>query len=273
MEDTLWLANMRGNAILGFDLVDCQWSSEIRHPLLNLPHSLWAITTDKWLLVVSTGTDAILAFDLHGELVWDWLAVEHGFIYDPLGYPSQVHRGGDYAQCFIPTIHQVTHINSAIDVGDSSIFATLFHQGTVVEIDRKSGNHRVLVQGLLRPHAVRPMTCDKYLVSDSARGRVVEFEPRSRRVREVVSGYGWVSDALLLRPGLLGVLDSDASRLALVDFKSKREVAAIQFDADWRPYQVLCIPEKVAARLYRLDSSCENTRGPLPRFTDQLPEP
>src|SRR5262249_50482258 len=152
------------------------------------------------LLLTSCGTDAIIEVSTEGVETWTWLAAEHGYAVTPHGHRRSIDRRNDHRLVTVPTLEQATHCNSAVPgtvAGRPAVLASLFHQGEVVAIDRRTGRREVLASGLSNPHSIRPAR-DGWLVSDSQASSVVVLDERFRVRRTIDGDFNWVQDALQL---------------------------------------------------------------------------
>src|SRR3989442_10596316 len=122
-------------------------------PLFNALHSI--SRTRHGYLVASTGLDLLLEFNREGEILWEWWATDHGFEETPTGRHRVLDKSADYRTVQYGTLSQTTHVNSAAELPDGRILASLFHQGAVIVIDRETGPWQVVLEGLDHPHAVR----------------------------------------------------------------------------------------------------------------------
>lgn len=148
---------------------------EIRSPLLTQVRSLHR--TEKGLLVTARGIDALLEFDLNGNLIWSWWGTVEGY--------DQAHGGGirivdkqqDHRLKNYSGRLQTTHLNSAIvDPYDpANILTILFYQGVVARIDRRTLKHEIVIRGLNGAHHIRPHSTG-YMLSNSRKGEVLLFD-------------------------------------------------------------------------------------------------
>jgi hypothetical protein len=213
-------------------------------PLMNDLHSVRP--SSAGILVTSSGTDAILEMSLEGDLRWAWLAREHSYWSAPNGVASRVSRFGEYRSGTSDTEDQSTHCNSALVAergGREAIFATLFHQGTIIAIDKISGRHEVVFRGLGRPHALRRLD-DGWIVCDSYSGAVVLLTEDFWISRVFEEKFNWVIDAMPLEnTGHLLIADSNNSRLAVWDVSAERVVHQMTYPSGWRIFQIDTPPQ------------------------------
>jgi hypothetical protein len=211
-------------------------------PTFNLLHSL--SRTAHGYLVTSTGLDAILEFTRDGRLLWSWWATEHGFEWTPTGERRIVDTTADYRGIKYGTLTQTTHVNSAVELPDNRVLASLFHQGMVVAIDRDSGAWQPVVEGLDHPHALRLLTDDYFTVADTGQGRalLVHLKDGKGKIEaEVVAPTTWLQDCCYdYRRDQWILVDGKNSRIILRSGTSgQRTLAQLDLDPEWRLYEVL----------------------------------
>lgn len=190
---------------------------EIRSPLLSQVRSLRR--TEKGLLVTASGIDALLEFDLSGNLIWSWWGTEQGY--------DQAHGGGtrvidkqvDHRLKNYPGRLQATHLNSAIvDPYDpSKILTILFYQGTVARIDRNTLKHEIVIRDLNGAHHIRPHSAG-YMLSNSRKGEVLVFDKNftlQKRIPGTNRFYPvkWVQDAIETPFGTHLIADCNSFKL------------------------------------------------------------
>ena len=122
------------DAMYGYDQ-NWQLRQTITHPLFNDLHEIAWDGTHFW--VTASGIDALLKLNRDGDVVDTVLfgALSPG-VRERLDIPSRhVDLGLDYRETFFPLLgSHVTHVNG-IQIVDGRQYATLFHQGAVVELE------------------------------------------------------------------------------------------------------------------------------------------
>ena len=88
------------------------------------------------------------------------------------------------------TLKQTTHVNSVAELPDGRVLATLFHQGTVIAIDRATGSWQTLLGGLDHPHAVRVLDEEHITVADTAHGKALLISLKGGQARVEVEVDG-----------------------------------------------------------------------------------
>lgn len=221
--------------------------SHVQHDVVSLPtfnllHSL--TQTQRGYLVASTGLDAILEFTRDGELLWDWWATDHGFAVTPAGERRNIDKAADHRTIKYGTLKQTTHVNSAAELPNGDILASLFHQGMIILIDRETGKWRTVLEGLDHPHAIRVLAEDYITLADTGRGRALMVKIKDGKgtiEAEVQAGTTWLQDSFY---------DYRNDRWILVDGKNTRVtlrtgptgnklLAQYNLNPEWRLYEAL----------------------------------
>ena len=180
--------------------------SAMTHPWFNYIHSV-EITPDATLLLASAGSDLIVELTLSGEVVWHWFGPENGYHACPDGSAAFFDRNADYRRMRRSTGEQAMHITSAIFESKRSVLATLFHQGTLIAIDRETGRTRTLLAGLHRPHGLHCYD-DGFILSDTLGHRILLLD-RGFKVRsEVPFGSQWLQDTIVTSAGTYLTLEN-----------------------------------------------------------------
>lgn len=214
-------------------------------PIFNTLHSL--SRTRRGYLAASTGLDAIVEFTKEGQLLWSWWATDHGFEFTPAGVRREVDRATDHRGTRFGTLVQTTHVNSAAELPDGRILASLFHQGTVIVIERDSGAWRVVLDGLDHPHAVRVLDEQHFTVADTGRGRAlmvsVDSQGQGKIEREISVETNWLQDCQYDLPRDRWLLvDGQQSRVLLRSGPGgEKDLARYELDPQWRLYEALVI--------------------------------
>ena len=170
------------------------------------------------LLATSTGVDGLLevSFDNTERLIWSWLATEHGYDLKPNGEKRVIDRQANYQEVGTSTPEHTTHVNSSLNYRTDKILATLFHQGTLIEIDKQNGSSRILLEGLKSPHHARQRK-EGFLVSDTRNNRVLLLDHSFAIKKAFENDYNWIQDCLELENGHYLIGDSNNSRIVRVD--------------------------------------------------------
>lgn len=237
-DDHIFVNSMHGSRILvldsSFDLVDV-----LATPLMNDLHSI--TPSANGFLITSCGTDSVLEMTPEGEPLWTWLACERGFRQTPRGKSIRIDRRHDYRSTPIDTRDQSTHCNSAIAAelgGRDVVLVTLFHQGQLIAIDKRTGKHSALVHGMRNPHSIRPRA-GGWVLSEARQGAVVLLDQDFWIADVIEKDFNWVQDALPLDDDeQLVIADANNSRFVLWDLANGKQVREIGYSRDWDVYQV-----------------------------------
>ncbi|MGH2509468.1 MAG: hypothetical protein ACRDHZ_18985, partial [Ktedonobacteraceae bacterium] len=210
----------------------------------NVLHSL--SRTQRGYLVASSGVDVLAEFDEQGQLLWDWWAVEHGLEVTPTGEPRVLEKDADHRGIRYGTLEQSTHVNSAAELPDGRILATLFHQGMVILIERASGTWRPVLEGLDHPHAVRIVDAQHFTVADTVHGRALLVRLENERghiLQEIQAETDWLQDCQYSeRYECWFLVDGKHSRvLRRGGLAGEQPLAAFDFDPEWRLYELLVL--------------------------------
>lgn len=235
----LAIASMATNQICLFiNLLEC--TRTLRNQAFNDLHSI--VPTQRGYLITSSGVDAIIEVDDQGNTVWGYWFVDEGYNQTPLGHRRIIDKMADHSHSHYPTLHQTTHVNSAIILQDESgkerfVLATLFHQGELVQIDRETNKCTVILDGLRCPHSIRQYG-DIFLLCDSANGRVLMLNRNYEIIKELKDDFTWVQDAIYLEEKQTIVL-VDANNFRLVFWNIDNDQKEfVMYDENWRIFQI-----------------------------------
>jgi hypothetical protein len=240
----------------------------LTHPWLNYVHSVDP-TPDGTLLLASAGSDLIVELASDGEVVWHWFGPEHGYRACPDGTPTFFDPAADYRQLRRGTAEQALHVTSAILGSEGCVLATLFHQGTLVAIDRASGATRDLLTGLRRPHGLHRRD-GGYIVSDTLGHRVLLLDRALRVCDEIPFGAQWLQDTIVTSAGTYLTLENVhidqvpepglANRLTEIDVDG-RPLRGLEVDPDARLFTACELDEDLARGLARRWGRSGRLRG------------
>ncbi len=216
----------------------------VSSPLFNALHSI--SRTRRGYLVASTGLDLLVEFNRAGEILWSWWATEHGFELTPTGQPRVLDKAVDHRSMKYGTLSQTTHVNSAAQLPDGSVLASLFHQGMIIAIDRETGEWRPVLEGLDHPHAVRVLDEEHFTVADTVHGRalLVRIKRDGGHIeQEIDAGTNWLQDCRYDSIHNCWILvDGKNSRVSLRrGFSGERAFAHFDFNPEWRLYEAQVI--------------------------------
>jgi hypothetical protein len=211
--------------------------SRFSHPTFNNMHTI--VPTRRGFLHTISGLDAIMETDDQGHSLYEWWATEHGYDVLPTGRTRAIDRQIDHRYVVYPTRGQATHVNSArfADEQEQEIVATLFQQGQVISIDRRSGRCRVLLDGLHKPHDVRPYPGGGWVVSNTADHETLLLDKRWRIKRRIAMDFDWVQSSTPLADGSIVIADANNHRLVRV-YADGRPTEIRAFPLDWKIFLV-----------------------------------
>ena len=221
-------------------------SHTISLPQFNALHSI--SRTRNGYLVASTGVDLILEFNREGDILWQWWATDHGFGTTPTGQVRELDKTADHRVIKYGTLQQTTHVNSAAELADGRVLATLFHQGMVIAIDRDSGQWQPIVEGLDHPHSVRIVDEQHFTVADTVHGKAllvrVPVSGGQGQIEKVVDAdTNWLQDCSYDRErDIWTLVDGKNTRILLQQGQSDRVVSRFDFDPEWRLYEACPLP-------------------------------
>lgn len=278
------LAVAAGDEVRVYDM-DANLTHVYRNPWFAQLHSVHFSGDGERLLVVSTGFDTVLEFDLARRvLTWAWNAWDHGYDVSPGGV--RLSRGANEAAAStrrrvivadpagwggfgLPTYLTAAHVNNACYRNDDVMLITLFHQGSAVVVDRHHAKPREVMTGLLNPHGFEPGWNGDHLVTDTRRGRVVFFDA-ALAMKQVLqidggaptparAGMGeWLQNTLHLGHGLYAAIDMHRSGIWLFE-PATRRCRKIDVDPDWAVQNVIGIDRRRSRALSaRLDAFAEH---------------
>lgn len=240
--ECLVVNSMMGNTITAFN-PDLSIAWRISHPLLCDLHSI--VDSSGGYLITSSGVDGALEFTPGGKLIWSWLAPEHGYSRTNAGGVRRINPLRHYGLQTPVTETQSTHCNSAVVVEPGSrgtVAMSLFHQGEVILIDRRSGRSKSVIQGLMHPHSLRRVGIDGWSVCDTGANSIVLLDANLRPRRVIDGPFDWVQDALC-ETGSAVVMDVNHARIVHVDIEKNVVMSTIDYTPEWKGYQLEPVPD------------------------------
>lgn len=238
------------------------------------------------ILVASSGFDAIFEYDyIQGEKTFEWFAWENGFDIgeDPeTGMQHRLTRDPKEAQRLkamgepvifinnpslqaLPTAKRAAFINSAEydPLRANIIYATLFHHGWVIAIERNSRAYNIVLQEMSKPHGGM-FYRDGLLVTDTAGGRLILLN-KKRQEQKVLS--------FMNLPGK----PNELSSIEWLQFSKYQDDVVVIVDSNRNSFVLLDIEEKCSATVKYpdnwavqefafLDESTENLLGNIPNI-------
>jgi WD40 repeat protein len=213
-----------------YEIRNSQVVRKLNNPLFNCIHGI-SFTLENTLLVASTGVDAIIEINPEKpeKCLWSWFAPDHGFLISKNGGIRTLNYN-KRLQCieFSTPVH-TTHVNSILQKNRNKILAVLFHQGSLVEIDKKTGKTAILLSGLKNPHGIKKRN-NEYLICDTKGNRVFILDINFKIKKQISSNFNWVQDAIFTQEGNIILADSNNGRLWLWEREKDNLKIIYQYD-------------------------------------------
>jgi hypothetical protein len=181
-------------------------SGTVTHRWLNYVHSV-DLSSPGEFLVAAAGSDLIAEFNFEGNAKWDWFGPEHGYGMRVDGLPAFFDRDADYRSIGTSTAEQAMHVTSAINLPNNTVLATLFHQGSLICIDRETGLARIVLDSLRRPHGVHRRD-GGFLLSDTLGHRIILLDTGLQVCGEIAFGSQWLQDTIVTTAGTYLTLEN-----------------------------------------------------------------
>jgi hypothetical protein len=242
-DNYLYIANNRLHYISIIDLIRQIEIKRIDNLAFNCLHSIHRAENET-LLVTSTGIDAIIQINSNGDRLNDWYATEHEYSVTPKGEKRNIERDFDHHHYIYPTLHQTTHINSAIILDSDHYLATLFHQGLLVKINRTSGKSKVLLSGLNCPHAIKRYRSMKqneivWMLCNTKQNELVFLNDDFKIIQKMIlEDVNWLQDATQIQNEHIIIADANNSRIIEIDPDLNTVISEFVYSNDWRIYQI-----------------------------------
>jgi hypothetical protein len=235
------------------------------------------------ILVTSSGYDCLFEYHWPSQkLTWQWFAWDHGLnqarhpakdknlwlTRHPQEAAAWAAKGQDFllinqpAKDTLPTAKRAAFINTAHYAPNGKIWATLFHEGSVREIDQATGKHRIVLEGLKTPHGGQ-LVGQKSLVSSTGAGGVwygtkadmasYNFTDFAGKAPEM-EGAEWIQNTVPIQDDLL--VSIDANRNALVVFSpQKKRYDLLPFNGNWAVQDLVPLEQGVEKALAQIPKS------------------
>lgn len=242
-EGPLWVACQHVAELTAIEPETGAVARRVRHPAFNDLHRLIP-RPGGGLIVASSGSDAVIAFDDQSAEVWAWWASPP---IDPLRWRARE---------AIPTLSRIAHPVSLVALGPRAALVSSFHDGAILEIGPERPT-RVRLEGLRQPHGLC-RGAEGYFVADTGRGRVLRLDEDLRVVEVLAEGLRWVNDLAPAPEGGVFLVENrdyrgasppgGGPRVLELDAQG-RERWRLELDPDWRLAAVLPLDEARARRL------------------------
>jgi len=228
---------------------------ELNNDLFNCIHGI-SLTPKNTLLVASTGVDAILEIDPDRprKNLWHWFAPENGF---PISKNGEI-RIIDYDEKlqgieFSTPLH-TTHLNSVLQINEDKILVTFFHQGNLVEIDKRTNKTTILLSGLKNPHGIKSSN-NEHLISDTKGNRAFILDKDFKIQRQISSDFDWVQDTIFTQERDVIVADSNNGRLILWKRENNQLKKIYQYNQDeLRIGSIMEVTQGIAIKIFGINN-------------------
>lgn len=261
----MYVNDLEGSSVFEVDLSrqPGRLLRRISHPYMNDIHGLRR--TRRGLLVASSGTDVVLEIDLHGRLIYEWWAADHGYHVAPAGLHRSAGRGQEHRDRFYHTRMQTTHLNAATfrDDDERLMLVVLFHQGQVIQVDRDAPPGTppvVLAEGLARPHGLTRIPSG-WMIASSAAAELLVFDDNFGLTgRHRVDGGGWLQDLTMLSNGHVLVNDVDRHCVLELVPPGWQVAGRLDYHPNWRMDEIAELPPRLAVA-FRPGSDNDTSSG------------
>lgn len=236
----------------------------LKHDYFGFLHTINLSADREKMLVVSGGYDSIFEVDTKaGAIGWSWFGWDHGynprqqdgvFLTHDRQQAEEWQRQGKKVQLVDPRVYgkqglvtagRTTFPNSAyynIYKDETTIVATLFHAGELIEIDKETGDASVRLSGINIPHSILPWESG-WLVTSTREGCFLTLSPTFQVERRVsftdmpgkpaeMEEEEWLQSVSPLSDGRQ-LLAADANRgLFVIDIEN-RKWNVFDIDENW----------------------------------------
>lgn len=215
------------------------------NPYFNNLH--WVKCYKNGLFFACSGLDMVLETNSEGKTKYKWFATDHGFNRDPKGRVRKIKLKKDYRKDKFPTLKQTTHLNSIVYAGktkyfEETLYVSLFHQGKVLAINKRTGDCKIVMGGLKHPHAIRE-SGEGYVVSDTENGKVIIVDKNFKGIdKYTLNKSNWIQDCFIMKNKNLLICDSNNNRILELDRSSKKIKEIYNYDPEWKIFSAMECP-------------------------------
>jgi len=233
------------------------------HPYFAFLHTVVLNQTQDRILVASPGYDSILELDINTkEETWSWFGWDHGFnpnedgiyftnteekaeVFQRQGHRAKYIDPREYNEQGLLTAARTTHPNAACYNpynGEATVIVSLGRKGKIIEIDRQTGEFRVLLDSLSpMPHGIAPYG-EGWTVTNTTRGEFWILDGRFNLLRQIIFNrlpdkppevlpYEWLQQVIAVSKHLFVGLD--ANRGIIVCDTAARCYSVFHADPNW----------------------------------------
>lgn len=196
---------------------------ELRNNLFSQVHVLTK-TKNNTVIAACSNTDSLVEFNplSSKDSVWEWIATDYDeFSIDRTGKSRKIDNKINYQKLQdFGTRNHTTHINSVEVYDKSHVLATLFHQGCLIRINKKTKKTETIINNLINPHGVHKISTG-YILSDTKNGRVVLLK-NNLTVKSIFNVKSkWVQDSVEYNDNIIIIGDDDNGNLIFLDKNGK----------------------------------------------------
>jgi hypothetical protein len=212
--------------------------SRITHPKLCWPHGI-ALTSQGFLIACS-GLDLVIELSEQGTVLFEWWAIDSGYDQTPLGTRRVIDRHADHRLLRYPTLRQTTHVNSVLLYNQDTIWATLFHQGQLISIDRNTKQVHVLKKNLHHPHSIHRFGPDRFIITESSMNRALVLDRDLNDICYVAvdDNCQWVQEAVLCTNEQVLIADANNHRILGYHWPTLKLEDSFSYSPDWQISQI-----------------------------------
>jgi hypothetical protein len=221
---------------------------ELNNNLFNCVQIIKQSRYSDSLYVVCTGVDAIVQINPNfpEKKLFTWLATENGYPFDADGNKRIINPDKSYQFLDVGgTRRHTTHVNCVEELDKDTLLATLFHQGELIKINKKTLETTVVINGLRSPHGIHKIK-DGYIVSNT-RGNNVLLLDKDLNVTKTIehNDFNWVHDAIQIGKQLF-VANTNGGEIKIYN-EDLIEIKNLKHNAKQRKISVLyCITGRQA---------------------------
>ena len=152
----------------------------------------------------------------------------------------------NYRKIKFGTLKHSTHLNSVASVGktkhfEDTIYCSLFHQGDIIAIDKKTGNFKVVLSELKHPHAIRVIG-KKIILSDTENGKIIITDHNLKIKKKFkIPNSNWIQDSSILPNGNILITDSNNNRILEFDQKNEMIIDSYNYSKKWKIFSAEAI--------------------------------
>jgi hypothetical protein len=214
---------------------------ELKNNLFSQVHVMTK-TKNNTVIAACSNTDSLVEFNpLYSKnSVWEWIATDDNrFFIDKMGNRRSISNKINYQKLKdFGTRNHTTHINSVEVYDKNHVLSTLFHQGYLIKINKRTNKAEIVMKNLINPHSIRK-TSTGYIVSDTKNGRVILMR-KDLMVESIFNiNSKWIQDSIEYCNSII-IGDDEGGNLIFMN-KTGREFRRLYWNNNERKLSVLSI--------------------------------